>query len=79
MSIIRINRERSQRDGGSGKARVGRGGGRRAARDGVSDESLRGIADRLNIQPTLTAHPTEARRRSVLDKQTQIAQVVPPR
>ncbi|MFI4894370.1 MAG: phosphoenolpyruvate carboxylase [Phycisphaerales bacterium JB058] len=74
LSIIRINRERSQR----ATAEAPRPESVAAAvaelrRMGVSDESLRGIADRLNIQPTLTAHPTEARRRSVLDKQTQIA------
>ncbi|MCA9273230.1 MAG: phosphoenolpyruvate carboxylase [Phycisphaerales bacterium] len=74
LSIIRINRERSQRATAesprpeSVAAAVVELRGR-----GVSDEALRGIAGRLNIQPTLTAHPTEARRRSVLDKQTQIA------
>ena len=55
LSIIRINRERSQR----ATAEAARPESVAAAvaelrRMGVSDESLRGIADRLNIQPTLT-------------------------
>lgn len=42
-------------------------------RQGVADPEIAQAAMRLDISPTLTAHPTEARRRSVLDKQTAIA------
>src|SRR4051812_26694526 len=37
---------------------------------------MRALIARLDICPTLTAHPTEARRRSVLDKLEVIAQAL---
>jgi phosphoenolpyruvate carboxylase len=35
---------------------------------------MQAVIDRLDVCPTLTAHPTEARRRSVLDKLHSIAE-----
>jgi len=35
---------------------------------GLSADEIQALLDRLEVFPTLTAHPTEARRRSVLDK-----------
>ncbi len=35
-------------------------------RSGIDDAGIAGAIDRLRIQPVLTAHPTEARRRTVL-------------
>jgi phosphoenolpyruvate carboxylase len=35
---------------------------------GVTADEMQALIDRLEVRPTLTAHPTEARRRSVLDK-----------
>ncbi|MEN0021093.1 MAG: phosphoenolpyruvate carboxylase [Planctomycetota bacterium] len=46
------------------------------ARAGGGVDSLRATLRRLDIQPTLTAHPTEARRRAVLRKQVRIAAVL---
>lgn len=43
---------------------------------GHSREELQRIIQRLDIQPTLTAHPTEARRRTLLRKQRAIAEAV---
>ncbi len=40
--------------------------------EGRSFDEVLGIVSRLDIQPTLTAHPTETRRRSILLKQRQI-------
>ncbi len=44
--------------------------------NGYSLEQVLSIIGRLDIQPTLTAHPTEARRRSILQKQQQIARLL---
>lgn len=73
QEIIRVNRERA------------RAGGAEAARPESIAETIRSLAEagvpleqveemlaRLDIQPTLTAHPTEARRRTVLEKQRRI-------
>ncbi|MBN2093129.1 phosphoenolpyruvate carboxylase, partial [candidate division KSB1 bacterium] len=43
---------------------------------GVSYDEMLEILQRLDIQPTLTAHPTEARRRTILHKQKQIARLL---
>ncbi len=43
---------------------------------GVNYEQLLELIDRLNVQPTLTAHPTEARRRSILYKQKNISHLL---
>ncbi len=42
-------------------------------KQGYSMEEVLDIIGRLDIQPTLTAHPTEARRRSILFKQQHLA------
>lgn len=44
--------------------------------NGYSLEQVLGFLNRLDIQPTLTAHPTEARRRSILYKQLRVAQTL---
>jgi len=44
---------------------------------GYSLEEVLLLLARLDIQPTLTAHPTEARRHSVLSKQQRIARLLP--
>jgi phosphoenolpyruvate carboxylase len=80
QEIIRINRERA-RAGGPGGGGAGRpesigevvGELRRA---GVAVDAVTGWLERLDIQPTLTAHPTEARRRTVLGKQRRIAELL---
>ncbi len=46
------------------------------AREDASLDSVVATLGKLDIQPTLTAHPTEARRRAVLRKQSRIASAV---
>src|SRR5690606_5051399 len=40
----------------------------RLAKAGVTAEEMQGLLNRVDIVPTITAHPTEARRRAVMDK-----------
>lgn len=77
QEIARINRERAQR------ARTGEPRPESIdeavamlKREGRTLDEVLALLQRLDIQPTLTAHPTEARRRSILDKQQQIAQLL---
>jgi phosphoenolpyruvate carboxylase len=71
--IVRVNSEREAR---SGRAPPSESVAEavQALRDrGVSAEEMRKLIGRLDICPTFTAHPTEARRRSVLGKLQEIA------
>jgi phosphoenolpyruvate carboxylase len=74
QEIIRVNRARA-RSGGTESARpesIGEAIAALAAA-GTPVEQARSLLASLDIQPTLTAHPTEARRRTVLEKQRRIA------
>ncbi|MCK6484430.1 MAG: phosphoenolpyruvate carboxylase [Phycisphaerae bacterium] len=42
--------------------------------EGRPATEVRSVLARLNIEPTLTAHPTEARRKAILDKQKAFAE-----
>lgn len=43
---------------------------------GCSQKEVLELLSDLDIQPTLTAHPTETRRRTILDKQTNLARCI---
>lgn len=43
---------------------------------GYSAEEALDVFRKMDIQPTITAHPTEARRRSILTKQQEIAEMI---
>ncbi len=75
QEIIRINRERSRDADGAPAARPESiaAAVRRMADAGMTAEQALQRLRRLDIQPTLTAHPTEARRRTILYKQRRIA------
>jgi len=77
QEIVRVNRARA-REGGAEAARPESIGAtvRRLAEGGVSADEVQAMIARLDIQPTLTAHPTEARRRTVLEKQRRIAELI---
>jgi len=77
LNIIRVNRERERAsETGAARAESIDEAMETLARGGVAPEKVSGMLARIDIQPTLTAHPTEARRRTVLEKQTDIAECV---
>ncbi|MBT8399062.1 MAG: phosphoenolpyruvate carboxylase, partial [Rhodothermia bacterium] len=74
QEIVRINREReraSTLDSPRSES-IDEAIGRLKAM-GLSVDDVVDLVRRMDIQPTLTAHPTEARRRSILFKQQAIA------
>lgn len=73
LTIARINRER-ERSADKDKPRVESIAEaiHRLKASGRSLDDVLELLTKLDIQPTLTAHPTEARRRTVLRKQQQI-------
>ncbi|MBW3555155.1 MAG: phosphoenolpyruvate carboxylase, partial [Gemmatimonadetes bacterium] len=72
--ILRVNRERSS--GGSRRPEsIGDAVARMKAAGRTMEEVIVALA-RLDIQPTLTAHPTEARRRTLLQAQRRIAELL---
>ncbi|MCC5824290.1 MAG: phosphoenolpyruvate carboxylase [Phycisphaerales bacterium] len=74
LNIIRVNREREIRsqDGPPRPESIDEAM-HRLREAGVTPGRVRDLLAGLDIQPTLTAHPTEARRRTVLEKQNETA------
>ncbi|MEX1011931.1 MAG: phosphoenolpyruvate carboxylase [Balneolaceae bacterium] len=71
--IVRINRERSQTSlNDSPRPESIMDAVRQLKERGYSSDEALDLFRKLDIQPTITAHPTEARRRSVLNKQEKI-------
>ena len=70
QEIVCINRERA-RASGARDSITGTVAALHAS--GLSLDGVLALLDRLDIQPTFTAHPTEARRPDVLSKQERIA------
>ncbi|MEO1584331.1 MAG: phosphoenolpyruvate carboxylase [Planctomycetota bacterium] len=77
LTIVNINRQR-ERDAtpAAPKPESIADAIRRLKDAGRSLEDVLTLLDQIDIQPTLTAHPTEARRRTVLRKQQAIAGIV---
>ena len=71
--IVRVNRERQAHAGLSPRTESIAEAIQALSQAGTSAEAMQRLIDRLEVCPTLTAHPTEARRRSVLDKLQGIA------
>lgn len=69
--IVRVNRAR-QTPGKPRPESIGEAV-RRLRDTGMTPEAMQELLCRVHICPTLTAHPTEARRRAVLDKLQRIA------
>jgi phosphoenolpyruvate carboxylase len=77
LNIIRVN-QRRERESESGDARpesIDQAMSRLRALS-ITPKYTKQLLDQLDIQPTLTAHPTESRRRTILDKQMDIVTCV---
>lgn len=66
--IIRVNRERRHQLDHPSQAETIRGAILGFKANGREAKEVREILQSIRIEPTLTAHPTEAKRRAVLDK-----------
>ena len=74
LQIIRINRERAKdATKESPRNESVRSAILKIEQRGRSKAEIQKSLGKLRIEPTLTAHPTEARRRTILDKQLEVA------
>ena len=78
MQIVRINRKR-ERESARGRPESIREAIADLADQGRSRDEVAELLAKLDIQPTLTAHPTEARRRAILSRQHEIGQILAER
>ncbi len=77
QEIVRINRDRARERGAEAGRPESIGESIAGLRDaGVPLEGALDVLRRLDVQPTLTAHPTEARRGTVLEKQRRIGELL---
>lgn len=74
LNIVRVNRQREMASAnGPARPESIEQAMERLVADGMDAAGIAELLARLDIGPTLTAHPTEARRRTVLDKQADVA------
>jgi phosphoenolpyruvate carboxylase len=70
---VRVLRERSH---APGQVRESLAATAAELRDGVGEAAFRELLTRLEVTPVLTAHPTEARRRAIVDELRSIGDLV---
>jgi phosphoenolpyruvate carboxylase len=71
---VRVNRERQGRSEGVPRTESIREAVLKLKENGLTAEQMQALIQRIDVCPTLTAHPTEARRRAVLDKLQRVAE-----
>ena len=77
LEIIRINRQRAQTATPESPRSESVADAVHALHEtGLDAEAARGVFGKLGIEPTFTAHPTEARRRSILMHQQRVAEAL---
>ena len=76
QEIIRINQERARKQGDQAREESIDEAIALLHKQGYTVEQAQATIARLDIQPTLTAHPTEARRRTILYKQQHLASLL---
>ena len=76
QEIIRINRDRARAKPDEGRQESIDEAIGALKRQGYTLSQVQALLERLDIQPTLTAHPTEARRRTILYKQQDLAALI---
>jgi len=77
LAIAHINRDRERKATPASPRTESIAAAITSLRDAGHDtHNVRSFISKLDIQPTLTAHPTEARRRTVLTKQLEVARCV---
>lgn len=74
--IIRVNRNRQMKADEKPRAESILDTFTQLKESGVNAESIQSLLHRLDICPTLTAHPTETRRRPVLDKLENLVHIL---
>ncbi len=75
---VRVLHQRAHRAHAEGRPIAESAGAaiRQLAADGITPDEMRGLLDRLYVQPVFTAHPTEAKRRTILSKLRRIGGVL---
>ncbi|MFN3511469.1 MAG: phosphoenolpyruvate carboxylase [Phenylobacterium sp.] len=69
-------RRHAEADGDSNRPRSLPAAVEALRREGVGEDELKGLLAGLDVSPVLTAHPTEVRRRAVVDREAEISRLM---